>query len=176
MSDQWLYTKGGKQTGPVSGTDLRRLASTGQLSPSDQVWKEGMPNWVRVETIKGLFVAANAVPVVVAVADPGQVFAGRLAKAKKQRENVVQGAIAQGGKDAEEAFPDIVKKIERSATTGEFWCLGSDIGIDRRKWSDDLVVYYCKGYEDQIVQLLNNSGFSVEFSNKETACAMTIKW
>ena len=84
--------------------------------------------------------------------------------------------MAQGAKDAEKAFPNIVKEIESSATTGEFWCLGSACGIDRHKWTDDLVVYYCKGYQDRIGQLLINSDFNVEISIKETACAMSIKW
>ena len=172
MSDQWHYNRGGKQAGPVSGAELKRLVSSGQLSLADQVWKEGMPNWVRADTVKGLFDTANAIPQIIPVKDPGQVFSERLGKAKKQRDKVVQGAIAQGAKDAEEAFPDIVKEIERCATSGEFWSLGSKCGIDSRKWPDDLVVFYCKGYQDRIVQLLNNGDFSIEITiKKEAGCA-----
>jgi hypothetical protein len=180
MGDQWHYNRGGKQAGPVSAAALKQLACSGQLSPADHVWKEGIPNWVRAETIKGLFDAAPIMMTeVIPVEDPGQVFSERLAKVKKQRDKVVQGATAQGAKDAEEAFPHIVKEIERCATSGEFWCLGSDCGIDRREWTDDLVAYYCKGYQDRFAQLLNNSNnsnFTVEITIKEAACAMSIKW
>jgi uncharacterized RDD family membrane protein YckC len=46
VNEQWHYIVGGKQAGPVSGSELRRLAATGRLSPHDLVWKAGLPNWV----------------------------------------------------------------------------------------------------------------------------------
>ena len=63
MSQQWHYTGAGKQLGPVSGTELKRMASSGELAPNDLLWKEGMPNWVRAQKLTGLFtVTASPVP------------------------------------------------------------------------------------------------------------------
>src|SRR5438128_9554773 len=58
MNDQWHYVRGGKQVGPVSTPELKQLASSGQLLPTDMVWKDGMPSWAPAETIKGLLGAA----------------------------------------------------------------------------------------------------------------------
>jgi hypothetical protein len=55
MGQQWHYSKGGKQHGPVSDSELRQLANEGTLLPSDLVWREGMQEWNRADFIKGLF-------------------------------------------------------------------------------------------------------------------------
>jgi hypothetical protein len=60
MDANWYYSSGGKQAGPVSSADLNTLASSGQLLPTDMVWKEGMQSWVPANRVKGLF---NSIPV-----------------------------------------------------------------------------------------------------------------
>ncbi len=67
MSEQWYYARAGKQAGPVSAAELKQLASAGQLSPTDHVWKNGMAKWELATKVKGLFSApvapmAQAVP------------------------------------------------------------------------------------------------------------------
>src|SRR4051812_11448361 len=57
MSEQWFYSRDGASNGPVSAHELKQLASSGQLAPTDFVWKEGMREWVPAEQLKGLFVA-----------------------------------------------------------------------------------------------------------------------
>ena len=47
MAEMWYYTSEGKQMEPVSSGELRQLAASGLLKPTDMVWKEGMPKWVR---------------------------------------------------------------------------------------------------------------------------------
>jgi hypothetical protein len=42
---QWFYTRGGQQAGPVSLDQLRQMAASGQITPADLVWREGMANW-----------------------------------------------------------------------------------------------------------------------------------
>ncbi|MBM4128246.1 MAG: DUF4339 domain-containing protein [Nitrospira sp.] len=59
MSEEWYYTTGGQQGGPVSTAQLKQLASSGQLSQTDTVWKQGMADWVPAGKLKGLFVATN---------------------------------------------------------------------------------------------------------------------
>ena len=60
MGEQWHYSRGGQQAGPISAAELKQLASSGKLSRTDMVWKDGMPNWVPAEKINGLFAAPAA--------------------------------------------------------------------------------------------------------------------
>ena len=52
---QWYYSRGDQQRGPVSATELRHLATAGELSPDDFVWREGMDEWAVATKVKGLF-------------------------------------------------------------------------------------------------------------------------
>ncbi len=48
----------GQATGPFELNTLQQMAATGQITASSLVWKAGMPEWVRAETVdelKGLF-------------------------------------------------------------------------------------------------------------------------
>lgn len=58
MSEKWYYSRDGAPVGPVSAGELKHLASSGELGPTDLVWKEGMRDWVAAEQLKGLFVVA----------------------------------------------------------------------------------------------------------------------
>ena len=61
MAQQWFYSRDGKSRfGPVSSTELRVLAQSGQLLSTDQVWQPGMKQWRPASAIKGLF--ANPTP------------------------------------------------------------------------------------------------------------------
>ena len=60
MAGEWYYAKGDKQIGPVSASDLKALAHSGGLAPTDVVWKEGMDGWVPARQIKGLFPGGGA--------------------------------------------------------------------------------------------------------------------
>jgi GYF domain 2 len=51
---EWYYTRNNQQMGPVSWDELRQLASTGLLHPTDMVWKEGMVDWQRSGKVDGL--------------------------------------------------------------------------------------------------------------------------
>jgi hypothetical protein len=41
MTDQWYYTHAEGVHGPVTGADLRRLAHSGGLLPTDLIWPVG---------------------------------------------------------------------------------------------------------------------------------------
>lgn len=62
MAEQWFYNRNGVKSGPVSLSDLRRLAASGGLSPQDPIWKQGMFAWVAAGTMKGLFASAGQPP------------------------------------------------------------------------------------------------------------------
>lgn len=51
---QWYYTKNGQQAGPVDQAELGRLVSSGQVTASDLVWKDGMANWQTISTVPEL--------------------------------------------------------------------------------------------------------------------------
>ncbi len=55
MSDEWYYAKNGQQMGPVSTDVITRLAASGQVQPSDLVWRDGMPNWAPARTVRAIF-------------------------------------------------------------------------------------------------------------------------
>lgn len=50
--------RNGQQTGPFSVEQLKEMAATGQLSPTDLVWKEGMAGWEPASTIPDVFTPA----------------------------------------------------------------------------------------------------------------------
>jgi len=58
-NQDWHYARGDQRHGPVSAAELKQLATTGRLSPSDLVWKAEWPDWRRADSIKGLFPAAS---------------------------------------------------------------------------------------------------------------------
>lgn len=60
MPTEWHYSIGDDRHGPVSARELKELADSGQLQPSCLVWKEGMPNWVQANKVKGLFIASTS--------------------------------------------------------------------------------------------------------------------
>jgi hypothetical protein len=57
---QWLYTSGGVQRGPVDFSNLQLLMGTNQVRPEDLVWSEGMPAWIPANQIPGLGKASAA--------------------------------------------------------------------------------------------------------------------
>jgi hypothetical protein len=57
MSEQWYYATNGQKYGPVPAEKLRELALSGQLRPTDLVWRKGMSQWAAAQSIKGLFAA-----------------------------------------------------------------------------------------------------------------------
>lgn len=62
MAAQYHYSHNGESLGPVSVEQLRQLAASGQLTPSDLVWREGLAEWVPAGRLKGLFSPTAAGP------------------------------------------------------------------------------------------------------------------
>ena len=62
MSKDWYYSTQGTRCGPVAPSELKRLADSGQLSPSDLVWKEGLKSWAAASNVKGLFATPAGPP------------------------------------------------------------------------------------------------------------------
>ena len=52
---RWYYSKDGCSVGPIDATELKKLAATGQLPRTDQVWKAGTRPVVEARQVRGLF-------------------------------------------------------------------------------------------------------------------------
>lgn len=50
----WFYLHDEVQAGPVSTAQLRELAASGRLLPTDLVWREGIKDWIEARTVKDL--------------------------------------------------------------------------------------------------------------------------
>jgi hypothetical protein len=61
MAREWLYSHDGKEHGPVSTDQLKELAQTGALLPTDTVWTEGFTTWRRASNAKGLTFAIEPI-------------------------------------------------------------------------------------------------------------------
>ena len=48
----WFYTLNGENFGPISEADLDARIASGQLSPSVNVWREGMANWLPLDQVR----------------------------------------------------------------------------------------------------------------------------
>lgn len=59
MAGEWHYSRNGKQLGPVTDAQLKALARSGELLPTDLVWQDGMAEWKPAKSIKGLFPPAS---------------------------------------------------------------------------------------------------------------------
>src|SRR5262249_2585142 len=59
---EWYYARNNQRLGPVSTEQLKQLASSGQLSPNDLVWKDAMANWMAASTIPNLFPSPAPAP------------------------------------------------------------------------------------------------------------------
>jgi hypothetical protein len=56
MASKWYFTRNGRdRLGPFTSKQLRQLAATGQLVPTDMVLKEGNSRWVEAGSIPKLF-------------------------------------------------------------------------------------------------------------------------
>lgn len=52
---EWYYTHDGQQFGPLSWSQFRQLAASGQLRRTDMVWKNGMQGWAPASIVADLF-------------------------------------------------------------------------------------------------------------------------
>lgn len=55
MAQQWYYARGDQRTGPITSKQLKTLAASGGLRPTDLVWAEGMEQWKEARLVQGLF-------------------------------------------------------------------------------------------------------------------------
>jgi hypothetical protein len=59
MGAQWYIAHGGNRIGPFSGAELKLLATSGLLKPTDSVWTDGFKGWVEASRLAALFPTAG---------------------------------------------------------------------------------------------------------------------
>src|SRR5204862_439082 len=86
----WYFTCEGKQMEPVTTAELKQLGSSGYLRGADMVWQEGMPTWVKAETIPGLIPPTAALSAASAPMGPAAVTAAQREPARSDSANELQ--------------------------------------------------------------------------------------
>jgi hypothetical protein len=61
MADQWYYATGERRFGPFSARQLRALAASGKILPTDTIWKAGIEKGVPASKVKNLFPPVHSV-------------------------------------------------------------------------------------------------------------------
>lgn len=65
----WYVNRDKQREGPFSDRQLKDMASSGALRPSDMIWKQGLSGWIPARHVKGLFRAsATHMPTVASAA------------------------------------------------------------------------------------------------------------
>jgi GYF domain 2/TIR domain len=112
----WYFrTADGKEKGPFSVSDLKKLAAADVLQPTDQVWTEGMPEWRRASQVTGLFhpsppPASQTVPTILVKCQCGRSYhlkaalAGKRVKCRECGEQFVVPPASSAG-DRQDAQP-----------------------------------------------------------------------
>ena len=52
---EWYRVSNGQKVGPFDTAELKRLAGTGELKPTDMIWRIGLTEWVPASQTQGLF-------------------------------------------------------------------------------------------------------------------------
>ena len=57
---QWYFAKNGVQMGPIGIDELKAKLASGEVSGTDMVWREGMPDWRKAGEVQELAVISAA--------------------------------------------------------------------------------------------------------------------
>jgi WD40 repeat protein len=135
MPQNWYYAAGEQKLGPYSASQLRQLATTGQLRPTDMVWKEGMKQWAAAGSVKGLFPPTADRPP--AVASPPTSEPSPSAPAAAAQGGVLgeaKGLLRSVGKLIAAQAQDAVKSA-REATEAKARAVGRRLPAPRRAYA-----------------------------------------
>lgn len=61
VTQKWFFIRKGMEFGPVSTQQLRMFAASGQLCPTDTVWKEGTDKKVLASKVRGLAFSTDSI-------------------------------------------------------------------------------------------------------------------
>jgi hypothetical protein len=52
---KWFVRRGEKQFGPFTKNQVRDLAKSSRIKPTDEIWKDGMEGWVQLSKFRNIF-------------------------------------------------------------------------------------------------------------------------
>ena len=55
MSLEWFFMRDGIKHGPISSKQLKELADSGKIQPTDLIWKQGFSDWRPAAILTVLF-------------------------------------------------------------------------------------------------------------------------
>jgi hypothetical protein len=58
----WHFAQDGQSNGPISTVELKRMAKSGHLRPTDLVWREGLNEWIPAAQVPNLCPPRSAPP------------------------------------------------------------------------------------------------------------------
>jgi hypothetical protein len=61
---EWYYAKHGKQEGPVDLATLQEKVTSGEIAPTDLIWREGMAEWSPAGEVSEVASGASSQPAV----------------------------------------------------------------------------------------------------------------
>ncbi len=70
MPHEWYIQHGGKQYGPLTSANLKKLAAERKITPSTNVRRGAEGNWVPASRVQGLFGASSSAPATAAASPP----------------------------------------------------------------------------------------------------------
>ena len=56
----WHLSRNGQQQGPFTAQTLKEMANSGELLPTDHLWKNGLKDWVEARSLPGLKFSASS--------------------------------------------------------------------------------------------------------------------
>jgi hypothetical protein len=127
---QWYYSKNGTQLGPVAQGELITKLASGEVSPSDLVWKDGMGDWIPASQVAELrsVGAAPSVPPLAAAEQvstaPDSPYVSPVSNPVPQPYSPVPVAVPGSGKATASMVLGIV-----SVVTGLCGCYGLVIAV-----------------------------------------------
>lgn len=150
MTAEWHVSIDGSQSGPLTAQQIRSLAASGQLKPTDHIWKDGMSEWVSASSVKGLFPKSPPSP----PRPPASPLPSRPAD-PRQKNPAAAGTSPPGWVSFSEAVTrGLLKMFDFSgrASRSEFWWFYLAVVL---VWLPILfVLINVVGVADQTVQLL----------------------
>ena len=139
METQWYYSENNQRRGPVTEEELKQLAASGQLKPTDKVWKKGMGSWGPASAVAGLFppsineeppplpvdglpppLAESDRPITLEVTTPPRVadFLPRDRATEEPRPMARSQELTQAGADLSCEAPVLAKRVENPSGSG----------------------------------------------------------
>ena len=56
----WHFSRNGQQQGPFTAQTLKEMALSGEIQPTDHLWKNGLKDWVEARSLPGLKFSASS--------------------------------------------------------------------------------------------------------------------